>query len=73
MPVYTFPFPPFDGKIDYEYVKAMVQYKIGKLLKHGWATSLIAVSVIAVGVVCGLTPLAIILLMVWSFGIYMSA
>jgi hypothetical protein len=72
MTVYTFPFPPFDGKLDYEYVKAVVQYKIGKLLKHGWATSLVTVSILAVGVVAGLTPLAISLLMGWFFAIYMS-
>ncbi len=73
MPVYTFPFPPFDGKPDYEYIKAMVQFKIGKLLEHGWATSLVVVSIIAFGGIAGLTPLAIALLMGWFFAIYMSA
>lgn len=72
MQVYTFPFPLFESDPEYQYTKAVVQHKISQLLKHFWATALVATSIIAVAVAVGLTLPAILLSLAWAFGIYMG-
>lgn len=72
MQVYTFPFPLFESDPEYQYTKVVVQKKIYQMLKHFWASALVATSVVAIGVTAGLTLPAVLLCLVWVFGMYMG-
>ncbi len=72
MQVYTFPFPLFESDPEYQYTKVVVQHKISQMLKHFWATALVATSIGALAITAGLTIPAVLLCLLWAFGIYMG-